>query len=357
MSNFNSFHRELLYNAGFIPNETQVQYNIACPFHNETNGNSLSINFNKNVFKCFSGKCESKGISGSIERLLQILGIYNSNTLQNIKNYKKNLYNEVIQDNYLPFDLEQSKLYQYSNKLPQYLLNRYIKEDVIVNNNCFYSDYTKRVYIPYYFNNTCYGLIGRIIYSQQEIDNIINETSLEQDITLSDVYKQLKEGSLNHNISKMRILQKYINTKELPKKETIYEPLSGLNRDLVIICEGQINSLSCLSNDIYSIALLGSQPSINQVNYINYNYKNIILAFDNDKAGINATKRFNMIRNGFTKRIDWNKLNQNIRYYNLKKYNQVNMAYEINDLNDLNQYLKGDSNLFKEILLNSVSYI
>jgi hypothetical protein len=303
--------KELLYSKGIIDSLEKDQFNVPCMNHNETSGRSLSINFEKNIFKCFSGKCNN--FKGSIQQLCSHLGYTSSITSLNFQNnYKKQFQTDDIET----FDY--SKYLQWNNNDLSYLTKRRIPEDILKLNKVVNVNFMKRIFVPFTFNNKIYGTVGRTLLT--DVDKQIILQSYENKYFSRNLF-ELHYDDIPEDfayIKYYRINERYTNSKNLPKKELIYEPISNNYRnDYLFITEGIFNTFSINALGNNSVAIIGSQPSINHIQIIKSKYadRKIVTAFDNDDAGIKSRNAFNKLYGTFLP--------------------FVSLPSKINDINDL----------------------
>ncbi len=291
-----SLYKQILYSKGIIENLEQNQFNVPCMNHNETTGRSLSINFEKNIFKCFSAKCNN--FKGSISDLCSYLG-YTSKIYSNI-NLRNTSSTTHSTEEFPLFDY--SKYLKWNNNDLSYLTNRKISEDILKKNKVVNVGFMKRIFMPFLFHNNIYGIIGRSTLS--EVDKQLILESYESKYSRNDLF-ELSQGEVPEDfkhINFYRANQKYINSANLPKKELIYEPNTNTSlKPFLFITEGILNTFSINELGYDSVAILGSQPSISQVKLIRSisRNRNIVLAFDNDSAGENCRNQFQKLYGTF----------------------------------------------------------
>lgn len=283
--------KQLLYSKGIIDNLDTNQFNIPCMNHNETTGRSLSINFDKNIFKCFSSKCNN--FKGSINDLCNHLG-YTSTIYSQI--VTRNTSSNLSVTNLKLFDY--SKYLYWNNNDLSYLTKRRISVEILKKNNITNVDFMKRIFMPFTFRNKIYGIIGRSTLTESDKQLILQ--SYESKYNRSDLF-DLSQEELPEDfkyVNYYRANQKYINSANLPKKELIYEPNTNTsNKSLLFITEGILNTLSINELGYDSVAILGSQPSENQIKLIRSisNGRKVVTAFDNDSAGENCKRQFHKL--------------------------------------------------------------
>lgn len=298
--------RDLLYKKGLIPCNTKSQYLVSCFFHGETNGESLSINFEKQcrdgsigMFKCFSPKC--KGKSGTLKKLLNLIGMKSMITDYNYCCDHKEP--EKVEEAQVPFSYQD--FVKYHDKLNnnygiKYLEDRGIDKDISIINHITYNDFFKRVYIPFWQNQEIEGIIGRSVYSNDEYQQLLDKIHEKYPVLNHKLIdKYIREGEfredfpiLNRHAPHIR----YINNKGLLKENYVFQPISNTFDTPYFLVEGQIDALKLNTFGYNALAILGSYPSEIQLRYIFSLLKNkddLILCFDNDKAGENNNKILN----------------------------------------------------------------
>lgn len=297
--------RDLLYKKGIIPSNNKSQYLIKCFFHGETDGESLSINFEKQcrngsvgMFKCFSPKC--KGKSGTLKKLLNLIGM---KTMISNYDYCKIDEPEPIKEEIKPFVYEDFVKYHDKSNINngiKYLKERGIDEDISIINHITYNDFFKRVYIPFWQNQEIKGIIGRSTYSNKQYQLLLERIKNKYPIlSLEIIDKYIREGEFKEEfpiIKRHAPHIRYINNKGLLKEDYVFEPISNTFDTPYFLVEGQIDALKLNTFGYNSLAILGSYPSEKQLRYIFSLLKDrndLILCFDNDKAGENNKKILN----------------------------------------------------------------
>lgn len=314
--------KQILLSKGLIKDENRSKYSIKCCFHNERNGKSLFIDFDRGIFKCFSGKCPDK--KGTLLQLCELLGenitdsyVYKPVTGTVLKFPVAVKKEEIILQE---FDLAN---YQKWHKLDyKYLINRGIPSDICKINQCSYSDYLKRFYIPFWQDGKCYGIVGRTTLTREQIIQfLINFSSnIGYNGSIEELEKEIENGEYHDLdtsgfIRRTQWWKRYKNNKGLNKDSLVFAPRN--NKKDVGVClvvEGQINALYANCVGLNAVSILGSYPSVIQVEKIMQLAKNmkLILAFDCDEAGRNNTNVFRQKCGKIVARIDWNKLGRKV---------------------------------------------
>lgn len=86
-------------------------------------------------------------------------------------------------------------------------------------------------------------------------------------------------------------LPKYQNNEGLPRERIFY---GEINRDqtTIILCEGVLDAVWFWQHGYHGVSVLGESLTAGQIGVLrDYRYGSIVLALDNDEAGINGTRR------------------------------------------------------------------
>ena len=129
----------------------------------------------------------------------------------------------------------------------------------------------------------------------------------------------------------------------LPKNNIVYEPLTNdyINNKITLLTEGSFDSIYANQYGYNAMAIIGG--AISRSNYIDSelslidyiiekckHYNNeLILCFDNDKAGINFTKQFRKYSKQIIKRIDFTLLNKPVK--DLQDINKQELDFLVNN--------------------------
>lgn len=327
----NQFYYDILVKNNIIKDTNKKNYNIPCMFHNETNGYSLSINFDKGIYCCFSPQCENN-TKGKLFKLCADLGYINKNlqledNMADISfsiDYTINDIEKEIKKAEL-FDIE--KILKYGKKDYSYLTQRNISKEVIEKNMCVYSPYFRRFIIPVWQDNQCYGYVSRSTLTKEEVDDIINSIINEYGVTREYCIKCLNEGEYDdiELIKRIKPTRRYTNNYGFQKELVIFESKANdyNNCKICVICEGQINAMMANTFGVNSFAIIGGSPTVEQLTYLlqkcREENQTIILFFDNDKAGVNNINKFNQIAGEMFLSANWNL----IKRENINDLNQL----------------------------------
>jgi DNA primase len=328
-------------NLGIIKDSTKTKLTIPCILHNEKNGKSLYLNFEKGFYRCF-GKCQQ---SGSLMTLLSSLGftdivLSNESMIRTLLEKNNDKPKEI---NPLPFKLVEKSYNNNINEIP-YLSNRGISADIYQKNYIWLNRDDMRVYIPIFFNKKYYGNISRTIYNIEKIwqkieeemgikINIDDRNEIEFEILYD---KNSKFRKYNKSAWKYKYFSRYLNDPSLPKDRILYEPLymgvqaSSDSPQKWLITEGCFDTLRACMGGYNSLAILGGGINAMQCRYImqrcNNNY--LVLGFDNDKAGSQFYHTFIKNVKQFVKRLDFNMVNRKVKDISDISINELNYLYD-----------------------------
>lgn len=293
-------------------------YFAICPFHNDTNP-SLVINDEKNIFKCFT--CNTSG--DAIKFVSQYLNLPYYKAVGEIANkfeieFDSN-FNDHVGDNYENYCLNQDYLdlcQVYINQpkfefVKQYLNSRNINDKDIQT--------FKIGYNPSYKESSIYNIL-----TNENISNIGDKKTYKRDLLIENGLITINQNGEAIDFFQNRIVfaisdendnivgfsgrsinnesPKYLNssqTKIFNKSDILYNYNNFLKNDKqwnIYIVEGFMDVIALhKSGIINSVATMGVVFSDNHINLLKKNKKieSVILAFDNDLAGQEAT-----IKNG-----------------------------------------------------------
>lgn len=342
----NQFYYDILVKNKIIKDTNRNNYNVSCPFHNETRGSSLSINFDKGIFCCFSPQCENE-TKGKLFKLCCDLGFISKNLQleDHITDFSFSIdytINSIEKENKKAelFDIE--NVLKYGKKDYSYLTQRNISKEVIERNKCVYSPYFRRFIMPVWQDNKCYGYVSRSTLTKEELDNIIDNIANEYSVDRDYCIKCLNDGEYDdiELIKRIKPTRRYTNNYGFLKELVIFESRANdyKKSNITVICEGQINAMMANTFGVNSFAIIGGSPTIEQLTYLlqkcNENNQTIILFFDNDKAGIKNVNKFNEIAGEIFLSANWSLI-------------------ERENINDLNQLCKKEF----ELLINNPKFI
>lgn len=360
--------QQIFCNNGLISEKDISKDHIRtkCWIHGGNNSTAMSLNFKANRYKCFN--C---GVNGSIIDLMldMDMNVPLQSIISPISPYIQNKpHNPIISE--IPHHLINFRMRKNLN--PDFYLNkRGITSEIARENYIYYSEQFARIYIPVFFNNKCYGYMKRTIineldYYQSIADKIgIDDPSIIYEMLLEEA---IEVSSFQEEFKRLRPDIKYLNDRNLPKNNIVYEPLSNfmgkttaetspenlhdkLHHDFhqtspettasspTLLVEGALDCLYANQMGFNAMAIIGggisTQNMINsEVKLIDYIVKKtqyykseLILCFDNDKAGKIFTSQFRKLSNNLIKKID----------YSLLENNQHDKMSKIKDLQDINK--------------------
>lgn len=241
-----------------------------CPLHSDRNP-SFSVNINSGYWKCHAG-CGHGSFINLIERCLGcsiqeawewLRSNGSSSSLDNmLTNLGENLFATDLTER------EQSLVWKrYYDSLdeyhiPMWFLGRGFNWETIIHWGIRYDKIWDSVSIPVKWQGNMVGIVTRNSHPD---------------------------------------LPKYQNSKDLPKSEILWGEISTSHND-IILCEGALDNLWLWQWGYNSVGLLGSDISKKQLELLKkHSYGEIILALDNDEAGIKGTQSAvsSLISNGW----------------------------------------------------------
>jgi DNA primase len=250
---------------------TGNQFQCLCPFHSETNS-SFGINLKTGQFNCFSGKCGVKGPNfevffKKIEEVYEIkFDNEHVNELQLINKKIQNiqiLNNEQGEIKYM----NESVLKNYNDPLGDYIYKRIPDENIIKMFEIRYRKSDNKYCIPIrHYNKRFYGFVVRQF-----------------------------------------IEPKYKYPYGFLKSKTLFG-IDKVKGDVGIITEGQFDVINSYLNGYKDVVgLMGSDMSEEQEKLILKYFNKIIIATDNDDAGLTCMKDiYKRLKNKIkVKRIKW----------------------------------------------------
>lgn len=277
-----------------------------CPFHDDTNP-SMSVSPDKKIFKCFScgaagnaitfvQKIENISFPVALQKVAKTVGI-------DIKVYQDP--SEQINQKYYKIMQKAADFYKFSltnlkngQKALKYLYDRKLNNDII-----------NRFNIGLSLNES------NLLYQALTKDNVLPIDLIELGLVKSgnDYYDLFRNRimfpleDLNGNVVGFsgRIYQenqsthKYVNSPEsiiFKKSNVLYNYHRAMNEikklDSVFLFEGFMDVIAAYRADVLnSVASMGTALTDEQIKAIKKLTNNIILCYDGDDAGIEATKR------------------------------------------------------------------
>ena len=286
-------------------------YKGICPFHDDSNP-SLSVSPARKIYKCFS--CGASGNAISFVQNFKHISFVEAvkyvgekcgvkvETTNNYVNKNQKLYS-AMEDatNYYEFYLKSSK---EGKSALEYLNNRHLDDEIIkrfriglasIEENLLFDVLTKREnpYLPIDLMKC--GLI-RSVNGNKYVDTFRNRiifpiTNLEGQVVgfSGRIYNRNKDDDN----------PKYVNTSEneIFKKGNIlynysYSSNDIKNKNRIYIFEGFMDVIAAYRSKVYNtVATMGTALTNDHIKSIRKLTNNIVLCFDGDSAGINATIR------------------------------------------------------------------
>lgn len=319
-------------------------YFAICPFHNDTNP-SLVINDEKNIFKCFTCNTSGDAIKfvsnfNNISYPKAIIEIANKFNL-NLENFNQQEYINEYQNNYdLNKDyLDLCQVYLYQPKFQyayDYLKSRNINDNDIKKFKIGFNPTNKE-------SNIYNILTNEKIINLNEKKSYKRETLLENGlITLNsnaepiDFFQNRIVFSISNENDEIvgfsgRSIDgetpKYLNSPQtiiFNKSEILYNYNNFLKSDnqwSIYIVEGFMDAIALdkvnISNVVATMGITLTDQHINLLKK-NKNIESVILAFDNDSAGINAC-----IKNGLLIANHFNTFVINHSNNNFKDFDEI----------------------------------
>lgn len=298
--------------SNYIPlTKKGSDYKGVCPFHNDTDP-SLSVSPTKKVFKCFS--CGTAGnVIGFIQKFKNVSFIEALKEVAEtvgIKIETKKQSEEEILNNKLCNIMDNaSKFYSFylnnskeGKSALEYLHNRKLNDQIIskfriglasdeadllskslIGNNFLPLDIIQTGLIKTTKNNSYYDVFrNRIMFP---ITNLYGKT-----VAFSGrLYNKEKDDNN----------PKYINSSDsviFKKGNVLYNYYESMNsiksNDCCYVFEGFMDVIAAYrANIMNAVATMGTALTIEQIRAISKLTKNVILCYDGDEAGINATKK------------------------------------------------------------------
>lgn len=287
-----------------------------CPFHHDTNP-SMSVSAEKKMFKCFScntggdvisfvSKFEQISFQEAVVKLAKRIGI-TINLYNDPESEKKKIYYDAMEEaaNFYEFYLKNSKEGLAALK---YLHERGISDEII-----------SKFRIGLAPNGTNYL---HLALNEHKIDMVVqNELGLVSQNAQGEIVDSFRNRIMfpitNHQGSVCafsgRIFNstdktaKYINSIENPifrKSDILYNfknaSLQARSLNKMYVFEGFMDVIAAYKAGVTnSVATMGTALTRNHIKSLLGICDNIILCFDGDLAGINATKKANLVFSEF----------------------------------------------------------
>ena len=270
-----------------------------CPFHDDTNP-SMSVSRDKQIYKCFS--CGAAGnvftflmnydhldFRDALAYLGDKVGVKVSNVKVNRKNTK---YDKLYEANTLATKYFQNNLSSSKGREARdYLKKRGIDDKLIKKFDIGLSLPERDDLVKLLSKDYDIGLLNEIGLANENNDMYIDRIMFP----LKDVND--RTVGFSGRIYTEQDTSKYINTKESPifiKGEMLYNYVrareEAREKKQIIVMEGFMDVIRASSVGIDNVvALMGTAMTKEQIKLIRKLSNNIILCFDGDDAGINAT--------------------------------------------------------------------
>lgn len=270
-----------------------------CPFHDDTNP-SMSVSRDKQIYKCFS--CGAAGniftflmnydhldFRDALAYLGDKVGVKVSNVKVNRKNTK---YDKLYEANTLATKYFQNNLSSSKGREARdYLKKRGIDDKLIKKFDIGLSLPERDDLVKLLSKDYDIGLLNEIGLANENNDMYIDRIMFP----LKDINDRFV--GFSGRIYTEQDTSKYINTKESPifiKGEMLYNYVrareEAREKKQIIVMEGFMDVIRASSVGIDNVvALMGTAMTKEQIKLIRKLSNNIILCFDGDDAGINAT--------------------------------------------------------------------
>lgn len=281
-----------------------------CPFHDDTNP-SMSVSPDKKIFKCFScgaggntvqfvSRIENIPFAKAMQKVGESVGIQVD--LHMDKDYaQKAKYYDIMDQatNFYQFFLQNTEQGKQAN---QYLAARGITSEVIEHfeiglspkeNNLLFLALEKAGVLP--LDMIELGLVKR----DKDYYDVFKDRII---FPIADLNGN-KVGFSGRIYDKQTSSHKYVNSPEtliFKKSQTLYNYHRAANEikklDMVFVFEGFMDVIAAYrANVINAIATMGTALTQEHVQAIRKLTKRVVLCFDGDQAGIEASKRASQI--------------------------------------------------------------
>lgn len=256
-----SKYGDLAAQLGIIGNLSGKELRANCPIHQDRNP-SFSLNVETGLWTCFS-RCGHGNFQQLVEKVL-------SYTWQEAKTWidsngqrtsledmlqgfeKRFTYQELHFAQEPQFDWRQYYEGLNNYQMPQWLLDRGFTWDTINHWGFRYDIVMDALVVPVFWEGNLVGTITR---------------------------------------NTMPDKPKYQNSPELPRDRIFFGEINR-NRTDIILCEGVLDAVWLWQLGYHGVSVLGESLTQGQIQVLrNYRYGSIVLALDNDEAGINGTRR------------------------------------------------------------------
>ena len=281
-----------------------ANYWALCPFHDDVNP-SMSISFEKKIFKCFS--C---GVGGNVVHFLQ--RFKNISFIESIKliceqySIDYSSYINIIEKKYSPEEEKIFKINQETFFFYQYILNKEKESNEelkkFLNKRSLEIEQIEKYSIGFApRGESLYKFLLKKGFTKEEINfaGLINKNDNDY-FQNRLIFAIIEEDNFIYGFSGRNIEDdsdiKYLNSREnvVFKKRNIVWNINNLNysENKIIIFEGFMDVISWEKNsntNVKAIALMGLNLNPKIIKRLKKITKMITLGYDNDIAGINNT--------------------------------------------------------------------
>lgn len=296
-----------------------VNYLAICPFHQDSDP-SLTINDQKNIFKCFA--CNESGNSVTfvqkykncsfIDAILEIAKLFNFDE-ELIKSYDGKVANEQVNNkiyliNELYLELCKNFLFNKKNgTVLNYLKQRGITKEIIDYFGIGYNPEGNTLYDLMTNNDSNYLISDNNCYTRQDLLDAnlinINKNGFVQDVFGNRIVFSIKNSDGQIAGFSGRVIgnnnsPKYLNTIEnkiFHKSKLLYNwnnAKNYLSSNKIFLVEGFMDVIALYKAKINNVVgTMGVSLSEHHIEIFkkSKNIKHVILGFDNDEAGKTAT--------------------------------------------------------------------
>lgn len=296
-----------------------ANYLAICPFHHDTKP-SLTINEQKNIWKCFA--CGESGDAISFVAKYNQLTYYDAAIkIANDLNWDKSIINDFQRSSHYQIEnekyfklnqkyLEYCQSFLTSNNYPNvlaYLKKRQIDPKIVKHFGIGYNPSEPKILYELLTNEEqkYINISDNELFTRDELvkDNLafISESGKVNDVFSNRIIFSIKDEHQNIVGFSGRTIgndePKYLNTSSTPifnKSNILYNinnlKLDPLNKQIYIV-EGFMDVIALYRAGIYNaVATMGTALTNNHIKKLKQfkDLTTIILAFDNDDAGLNA---------------------------------------------------------------------
>ena len=279
------------------------------PFKNEKTP-SFTVNDDKGFYHCFSTgehgnifdfimKLDNQGFGEVVRSLAQRAGMQPYHFTK--EDEKKERETQRIQKLFeIFFSTCETDLHsEYKNSHLKYLTNRGLSKNTIQNFKIGYCEDSKKIQEKLYSNNfTSSELVkSGMYYKKDQSEELVSRFRNRIIFPILNYYNQYVGCGGRSVLNKA--LAKYINSPEtdfFKKGFNLYNlnnaKKENTNTENLILVEGYMDVVSLYNKGVKNVvATLGTAITISQINLAWKNFDKIILCFDGDQSGLNASYR------------------------------------------------------------------